>query len=344
MEPQTRPPMERIQVIHEQLSRQRFPNCAKLRELLEVRSERTVLRDIGFMRDRLHLPIAYDATRRGYHYTRPVEALPLPMHLVSEAELFAMLVAGKAIAQYRGTPYHRPLTRAFHKLAAHLDAGERLHLQSLDEALDIRLSGPDELDEETFDILARAIQQHRPLRFGYRKHAQRSRETRRLHPYQFACVNNRWYLLGHDVTRKAIRVFVIARISQPEILPGTFERPTDFNCQEYLRRSFGIFRGEDDFEVVIDLDPWAADVLRGRRWHASQQIQELPGGELRVTFLLDNLAEIEPWVLSWGAHATVIRPQQLAAAVTRTATALLERYVDPPARPNPSGEPHLFRV
>ena len=89
-------------------------------------------------------------------------------------------------------------------------------------------------------------------------------------------------------------------MGDPEILPGEFQRPADFKITEYLKGSFGIFKGQGNYEVVIDLDGWAADVFRSRHWHPSQQVVDLPGGAMRVTFYLDNLEEVEPWVLSWG--------------------------------------------
>ena len=91
-----RPTMERMMRIHQILQREQYPNCTTLGKDLEV-VPRTVIRDLEFMRDRLGLPIAYDARRRGYHYTEPVTQFPsLP---ISESEVFGLLVAHKAIAQ-----------------------------------------------------------------------------------------------------------------------------------------------------------------------------------------------------------------------------------------------------
>jgi predicted DNA-binding transcriptional regulator YafY len=206
----------------------------------------------------------------------------------------------------------------------------------------IRVSGPEVADEEDFEIVLRAVQQHRPLQFRYRKHAARTVEGRRIHPYELVCVANRWYVIGEDQARKAMRCFVLSRLRSPEILPGTFKRPADFDIQKYLSGSFGIFKGKDDFEVVLELDAWAADVLRGRRWHPSQQIVELADGAMRVTFLLDNLEEIEPWVLSWGGHATVIRPKRLQDRVAAAAAAVVARYADPaPPRSLPDAQREL---
>jgi proteasome accessory factor B len=198
--------------------------------------------------------------------------------------------------------------------------------------MDIRLTGPEELDEETFLIVSRAVQTHRALQFRYRKHATKTWEQRTVHPYQLVCANNRWYTIGHDPKRKAIRVFVLARMKNVVVLPEVFTRPKDFRVDDYLKGSFGIFRGWEDFEVVIDLDRWAADVVRGRKWHLSQSVTELPRGETRLSFRLNNLEEIEPWVLSWGLHATVVRPKALVDRIRRAAAELQRRYAQPQKR------------
>jgi predicted DNA-binding transcriptional regulator YafY len=331
-QPQTRPPIRRMLSIHEKLKSGKHPTCRSLCEEFGIRSKRTILRDVAFMKDQLLLPIEYDSRKHGYYYTRPVDQFP--GLAVSEAELFALLIAQKAVIHYKGTRFHNPLRTAFETLTSDLDPKVLVHITHLGEAMDIRIAGSEEQDEESFQIATRAVQQHRPLKFQYRKHATKGVEHRHIHPYQLVCANNRWYVLGHDLKRKAIRAFVLARIKDPEILPGTFEHPKDFKVQDYLKGSFGIFKGGDDLEVVIDLDLWASDVMRGRRWHASQQVTELPGGEIRVAFRLDNLEEIEPWVLSWGSHATVVRPRALVDRVLNAATELQARYG---TTPKPSG-------
>ena len=58
MELHTRSPDGTDPPDQEYLVRKKYPNCAKLTEVLEVKSMRTVLRDLGFMRDRLGVPVA----------------------------------------------------------------------------------------------------------------------------------------------------------------------------------------------------------------------------------------------------------------------------------------------
>ena len=77
-------------------------------------STKTIQRDLDFMRDRLNLPLEYDAARWGYHYTEPVSSFPTLQ--ITEGELFALLVAEKALQQYRGTNFEKPLLSAIKKM------------------------------------------------------------------------------------------------------------------------------------------------------------------------------------------------------------------------------------
>lgn len=310
-------------VIHERIQEGQFPNSVALAQELEV-GVRTIKRDVEFLRDRLHLPIAYHHAKHGYYYTRPVPQFPGVA--VSEAEVFALLVAHKAIAQYHGTPFQRPLEMAFHKLTGQLDTRTRYSLENLGSALSFRPFAPEDADLKLFEMLTKALKERRAVRFQYRNLGTRTWQGRLAQPYHLACIENHWYLFAHDVNRQALRTFALSRVRQLELTPDRFQAPRDFNADEYLRGSFTVFKGRDDYEVVIEFDAWATDLIRGRQYHSSQEWIELPGGGSRLRLRLNSLAELEGWVLSWGTHATVIRPQALAERVRRTAAAVAEKY------------------
>lgn len=321
----SRPPLERMMFIHEFVQAGKYPDCRQLASNLEV-DIRTVKRDLEFMRDRLRLPIEFHRGRRGYHYTRRVEAFPTLA--VTEAEIFALLIAHKAVAQYRGTPYERPLATAFQKLTGFLGRDGEYTLGNLSEALSFRPFAPADVDLDNFKIVVRALQERRELRFRYRKLNHREFEARQVHPYHLACVENHWYLFAHDLARREIRTFALVRLREPSLTDTRFERPKDFNPDVYLRGSLMVFKGKHDYEVVVEFDAWAADLIRGRHWQPTQELTELPGGGLRVRFLLNNLEEVERWVLSWAEHATVIRPKALARRIQKAAAGLARRYTD----------------
>ncbi len=84
----SRPPLERMHRLHDLLSSEQPVNCQQLGKDFEV-SYKTIQRDLDFMRDRLNLPIEYDASRYTFRYTEKVEAFPLLQ--VSEGEILALL-------------------------------------------------------------------------------------------------------------------------------------------------------------------------------------------------------------------------------------------------------------
>lgn len=322
----SRPPWERMLRIHHQLQDGEYPNCSRLAEEFEV-ATRTIKRDLDFMKYRLDLPIEYDGSKFGYFYTRPVEQFPTLA--VTEAEVFALLVAHKAIAQYQGTPFEKPLETAFRKLTGQLDTHAGYTLGNVEKALSFRPFAPEDSDLGAFEVLTRALQEHSAVRFFYRNLGNRNGRHRHVRPYHMACIGNVWYLFAFDLDRHAMRTFVLTRLRDPELTFERFTPPEDFDPDKYLRGSFTVFKGGDDYEVAIDFDAWAADLVRGRRWHSSQEFMELPGGCCRLRMRLNNIEEMERWVLSWGTHATVVRPKVLANRIRKAAMELARRYAEP---------------
>ena len=172
----------------------------------------------------------------------------------------------------------------------------------------------------------------RPPELKGRAHRVTDRQSQQTPPEPFDAFHNNLQLALDELRSSRLKRGTSPRSrqvrDQSEINPDHFTLPKKFDPNEYLRGSFSVFKGGDDYEVVIDFDTWAADLIRGRRWHHSQQLTELPGGQIRLRLRLNSIEEAERWVLSWGAHATVVRPRALAALICQTATELQARYQD----------------
>ncbi len=300
-----------------------YPNCTTIAAELEV-SLRTIARDIDCMRDDLELPIEYDGKRHGFYLTRPVQGLPIVP--VTSKELFAVCVAHKAIEHYHGTALEKPLALAFKQFAGRLDDDERFTLQSLDEVLSLRPFAPDDADLKLFELVTQALTERRAMQFQYRKPGERRTELRHVHPYHLFEFAHRWYLLARDAKRDAIRTFVLGRMRNATVTNEPFQVPPDFDARKHFETSLGVMSGQGDYRVVIEMDAWLTDIVRGRRWHPSQEIVELPDGKSQLRLRLGCLEEIEQYVLSWGTHATVAEPAELRTRVLSTAWEILRRY------------------
>src|SRR5579862_7086120 len=97
---------ERLLAIHQLISARRYPNTTRLGREFGV-SQKTIKRDVEWMRVHWDLPIEYDRQRNGYFYSREVKQFP-GVPTITEAEMFALLVAHKAVDQYSETPFHKP--------------------------------------------------------------------------------------------------------------------------------------------------------------------------------------------------------------------------------------------
>jgi predicted DNA-binding transcriptional regulator YafY len=316
----TRPPLERMLRIHQAIQAGAYPNACMLAEELEV-SSKSVHRDLEFMRDRLQLPLEFDRARLGYHYTEEVNAFPTVQ--ITEGELFALIVAEKALQQYRGTSFEKPLLSAIRKMQESLPETISIDLADVGRSISFRTRAEPVLDLGIFDVLAKATAAHQQLELAYRKAGQQQTEQRRIDPYHLANINGEWFLFAYDHLRRDIRTFIPARIHAARTTGKTFLRSRRFSVEERLRGSFGVHSGQGQFEVVIRFEPAVADYILEKKWHDSQTVRRLQGGGVERRLKLSRLEEVGGWVLSWGGQAVVVRPAVLAASVKRAARKIL---------------------
>lgn len=313
--------------IHRSIQAGDFPNATSLSARLEV-SVKSIHRDLEFMRDRLQLPLEYDEIRHGWFYTEDVASFPTLQ--ISEGELFALLVAEKALQQYRGTNFEKPLVSAFKKMAASLPDTISLNLADWGDTISFRTSAEPLLNLEVFDALGKSTTRHEQLRIRYRKPGSASAEERVIDPYHLANINGEWYLFAYDHLRKALRTFVPARIQHFEPTGQKFMRPARFSLETRLKHSFSVHSGDGSYAVAIRFTDRVADFVREKKWHPSQQLIELAGGHVELRMTLSSLGEVERWILSWGGEAVVLSPTELRERVLAAAVRLKERQSELP--------------
>jgi len=306
--------------LHEKLRAGAFPNCRKLADELEV-STKTIQRDIDFMRDRLGLPIEYDQLHFGFVYTEPVTSFPSIE--VSEGEVVALFVAQKALEQYRGTSFEKPLRTAFEKITEGLKDRIGFHWGDVDSAISFRGLGTSVANLELFETVSRAVHDSHELGFEDKKLGGSRHEARRVQPYHLGCVENQWYLFGFDLARQQLRTFALPRMRSVLNTKARFRRPADFSIAKHLGDSFGVFTGKARHRVRLHFDAFAARLVGERNWHPSQKIKQLAGGEIELSLTLGSLEEIERWVLSWGEHVQVLEPAALKRQIRRVAQVIM---------------------
>lgn len=309
--------------IHDALRSQRLPNCTKLAEVLEV-CPKTIQRDIEFMRDQLDLPIEYDAERHGFYYSREVAAFPTVQ--VTEGELVALAVAQKALEQYRGTPFERPLEAAFRKLTEGLTDKISFSWTHVEGSVSFRQAGTTVPDLKLFERAGEAVLRSQEVEFDYTKPRAEAPERRRVQPYHLACIDGQWYLFGQDLIRGEIRTFALTRMRGLRNLRKPFLRPLGFSIDTLLAASFGVFHGGKAQPIRLRFSPVVARFVMERRWHASQKMVPIEGGGCELAMRVMDSPELRRWILSWGAEVEVLAPAALRESARAAVGAMRRLY------------------
>jgi predicted DNA-binding transcriptional regulator YafY len=323
MERATRVPLERIARIHELVSDRKYPTTESLAVDLEV-STRVITDDIAFMRDRWFLPIEFNKEKLGFHYTEPPRKI-LGFEITNDERLL-LWIALKDLEQHRGTP----LTGGLQKMLAKLygEPGDaRKAEQELDKAVSFAHIAPEIFHPYTAKMLKTAVKERRGLRFTYREPGATEEKEYAGHPYHARDSNQVWYLMMFLPEEQRIGIFVAHRMRAVVMTEETFQRPPDFDPDEILKGAFLMDLGTEKHEIIVDLDSYAADILRYRKLsHLNGEFIEQPEGRGRVRFCVSSLNAIERWIRYFGLHVTVLEPSVLRERMLKTGQGYVERY------------------
>jgi len=252
-------------------------------------------------------------------------------------QAYALLAARRLFEPMRGSTLFEEIDLAVNKLLAFAQRpGRGPNAGLADARLEDRFlylpHAPKNYAEKTqeLDDLFQAVSDLRPLTLSYRSATKSTEERITIHPYAMVLHRDSIYSVAFHVARGEVRTFLLDRMRDTECaVTERFELPADFNVEEYFQGEFGIWKSPTPKKVVIDFDASGAEYIRMRKVHASQKLQSLPGGGVRLTLTIGNLLQMTSWVLEWGKRARVIEPPELVDAVRAELEGALERYQSP---------------
>ena len=133
------------------------------------------------------------------------------------------------------------------------------------------------------------------------------------------------YVVAYDQLRSALRTFKVERIQDAELLAETYVIPEDFDAYKWLQASWGII-ADDEVEVRLRFSASVARRVSESVWHHTQQLSELPDGQLLLTVCVGGIREIKTWILGWGADVEVLAPDELRDQVADEACRMAALY------------------
>lgn len=191
-------------------------------------SRRTVLRDIGALRDQGF--VIHSESGRGGGVGLDPQSVQTTARL-SVPEVFALLLGVAAMRATRSLPFSQLADSGLAKIEQALPRDkvrdlrrflDCLHVGQLSPQQDISDMGS--MDPALLPAFEAAFLERLHLRFRYRD-AQGRETGREVEPQAMLILPPLWYLVGWDPARDDFRHFRMDRIAEPEVIHGATFRP-----------------------------------------------------------------------------------------------------------------------
>jgi proteasome accessory factor B len=317
--------MQRIVRFVAEMKEGHFPNAVSFAKLLKGNewdedqplgvSPKTVQRDIAFLHQRFHPPMAYDPEAKGYCLVDM--SWSLPYLSLAENELFAALFSNRVSEPFLPAPILQAMGDV---KTAELAAGEpgNMRLDVL-ESLVVATGSSVPVAPVLAQAVLRAWKDARRLRMRYTRGTDGVASDRDIDIHALFLSDGAWYARAFCHLRQGVRSFALHRISKADLLEARFQRSAA--VVEEVRRG-RVFDYDFVQDVCVTCVPERAKYFREREWFAGQQIQECPDGSLTVHYPAVPAPLFEQWVLSFGGAVTVTTPTGLRERIHLLAVTL----------------------
>jgi len=289
----------------------------------QVQRDLNVLQEVGF-------PISYEQRDFGKRFWKLSHHFIESDKLIfSVTEMLSIFLSQKLLAPLAGTQFGEGLDSLFEKIKATLTPRALSHFTQMDSTLLVKSHTFSDYSahDKTIRLLTKAIQDSVVVNLTYKSQSRQKPYQTRYHPYGMVFFDGDLYCIGLMEIYGQIRTLKLNRIISSELTPDRFRKPADFSIQEQMEGSLGIFSSLGPTQTIrIQLDGWAASSVREAIHHPSQKILDDNDSRVIVQFKLADTTELKRWLLSFGCHACILSPKQLADQIASEIKKMSQRY------------------
>jgi predicted DNA-binding transcriptional regulator YafY len=300
----------------------KYPNCLSFSVDWEV-SQKTVQRDIDYLRDQLGAPLEYDRVKQGFYYTEPNWFLPALS--LSEGDMLALLIGSQALDAYRGSPAASHLSGIFQRLAAMLPQGITIEPEMLFNRFSVTAPPSRIVDPGIWRSVVRGLCHHLKLEITYNRIDQDKGSRMGIYPYHLANLQGEWYLFAKCDGDGVVRQLALSRIKKAEVTDIPYQMPADFDVRKVTGGSFARATVGKTYTVKLLFSGGSANWVTERQWHPEQKLNRRKDGKTELQFPARGLYEVMRWVLAWGRDVEVLSPAELKRTVAEEVEAMFKQ-------------------
>ena len=142
-----------------------------------------------------------------------------------------------------------------------------------------------------------------------------------LNPYGIV-IGGKYYLVGFNENRKALRTYKIDKIKDLEVLDEYFDKDESFNLKDWCSNSFGIYQ-EEPLNIVLEFNKEVKEDVLNYHFHPTQKVKELKNGNIEVKFTASGTYAICQELFKWGCDVKINKPVELKNYYKRYLTDVL---------------------
>lgn len=293
-------------------------------DTLEI-SRATFKRDLEYLRDRMNVPIEWDAESGGYRIDASAPRAELPGLWFSPAEAYALLTMQHLLENLQPgllAPHVQPLLGRLTSILGRGDAsgGEiKRRIRVLHQAAR-------KAKLEHFEVVASAVLKRKRLAIRHWNRARDEETERVISPQRLVHYRGNWYADAWCHKANDVRSFALDAIRAAELLDDAAKEIADAKLDALFQSGYGIFAGTDLRWAKLRFTPERARWVASESWHPEQRSRFEPGGGyvLEVPYADDR--ELLMDILKFGPDVEVLAPAALRRRVAEALAAAATLY------------------
>jgi len=242
-------------------------------------------------------------------------------------DMAALYLSRSIVEALSAWPLADELRTALAKIEGALNPRMREFLSTLPQVISTKASPKAGAGRDLVDVTRRlfdAVRDRRVTEMRYFSAASQRAKAYDIHPYRITLAQGGVYLIAWVPQYEEFRTFAVERIERLSVQETTFKKTRELPA-DVFESSLGVFSAEPE-HIEIEFAARVSPYVRGRVWHESQQVHELPDGRLRVSLDVSNDWALRSWLLGFGADARVTAPATLVAAMKDELSRAAKQY------------------
>jgi len=319
---------ERFYKIQAMLMAKPCVTMKQMQEALEV-SRATLNRDLAYMRDRLGIPFAWDASLRGYALTRQQardKTFELPGVWFNQQEIHSLLTIIELISKLEPGGLLQTQVAPFRsRLESLLDGGTGDSKETMNR-IRILPMAQRQVSSDYFQHVTHALVQRKRLNVKHFARQTGQSTERQLSPQRLVYYRDNWYLDAYCHLRESLRSFSLDALTEVALVELTSRVVDEAELKETFETSYGIFSGKKKQVAKLKFTPFRAQWVAREIWHPEQVGEVHPDGSYTLEVPYGEDWELIQDILRQGSDVEVIEPAALRQKVKETVQKILKLY------------------